>query len=168
MKLAITWEGVIVIAILIGICLFNLYRGTKNDAYIDSSSYPVDAANYILEEVDKGNLDLETMKMYNDYNYGSYLLFRGIPVFIDSRADLYSPEFNEGVSIFKDFLNISGISTYYEGKFKKYEITHVMTGAKSKLQMLLKRDKNYKELYRDDHFVLFERLSQSKNEVVNG
>lgn len=34
------------------------------------------------------------MKIYNEYNYGSYLLFRGIPVFVDSRADLYTPQFN--------------------------------------------------------------------------
>lgn len=148
--------------------MFNLYRGKKDDEYIDSSSYPVDAVNYILEEVDKGNLNLETMKTFNDYNYGSYLVFKGIPVFIDSRADLYSPEFNEGTNIFNDFLKISGITTYYENKFKEYGITHVMTGAKSKLQMLLKRDENYKELYRDDYFVFYERLTENPNEVVDG
>lgn len=37
------------------------------------------------------------MKLFNEYNYGSYLLYKGVPVFIDSRADLYAPEFNGNV-----------------------------------------------------------------------
>ena len=54
-----------------------------DDSFVDESSYPVQACDYILE-----NIDLENARFYNEYNYGSYMLFRGIPVFIDSRADL--------------------------------------------------------------------------------
>ena len=37
------------------------------------------------------------------------MLFRGIPVFIDSRADLYAPEFSgKAEDIFMDFINTSG------------------------------------------------------------
>lgn len=136
-----------------------MYYRKINDDYINSSSYPVEAADYILSEAEKGNIDLSTMKLYNDYNYGSYLLFRGIPVFIDSRADLYSPEFNEGVNVFKDYLDISGISTWYENKFEEYGITHAIMYSNSKLKMLLSKDENYKELYKDDHFIIYERLS---------
>ncbi len=158
-KLAVTWKGKIVTILLIVLCSYMLYIDKIDDPYINSASYPVAAADYILEEVEKGNLDLETMRLYNDYNYGSYLLFRGIPVFIDSRADLYSPEFNEGCNIFSDYLNISGIATYYEDAFDKYGITHIMSYANSKLTMLLSRDENYNKLYEDDYFVIYERLS---------
>lgn len=157
-KLVVTWKGYIIAIALTVICSFTMYHGKIDDKYINSSSYPVEAADYILSEVEKGNLDLSTMRLYNDYNYGSYLLFRGIPVFIDSRADLYSPEFNKGVKIFADYLDISGIATWYENKFEEYKITHVMTYSNSKLKMLLSRDENYKELYKDDHFILYERL----------
>ncbi len=63
------------------------------------------------------------------------MLYRGIPIFIDSRADLYAPEFNgtkmkrgkwEGRDIFSDYINVSNISTYYEDKMVKYDITHVL------------------------------------------
>ena len=60
-------------------------------SYIDETAYPVKACDYILNE---SGIDLSKARFYNEYNYGSYMLFRGIPVFIDSRADLYSPEFN--------------------------------------------------------------------------
>ena len=120
--------------------------------YIDDKSYAIQATQYIKE-----NLDLENIKLFNEYNYGSYLLFEGIPVFIDSRADLYTPEFNEK-DIFSDFLNIASLSTDYEEKFSEYGITHIINGKKTKLVMILAKDKNYKQIYSDDNFVIYERL----------
>ncbi len=137
-----------------------LYKPQAKDKFVNSASYPVDAATYILE-----NIDTKNMKLFNEYNYGSYLLFRGIPVFIDSRADLYAPEFNkgnneEGRDIFSDYINTSNISSYYESQFDKYDITHVIIGKKSKLNMFLSKDGNYKELYSDNYFVVYDRLSE--------
>ncbi len=152
-----------ILTILIGVLVsFMLYRGKINAPIVSQSSYPVAACDYILE-----NLDVENMRLFNEYNYGSYILYRGIPVFIDSRADLYTPEFNGtknedgeyvGRDIFSDYINISNISTYYETKFNQYDITHVLIKENSKLNMFLSRDnEHYKELYSDDNFVLYER-----------
>ena len=132
-----------------------------DDQFVNPSSYPVEAAEYI-----KQNLDVNSIRLYNEYNYGSYLLFQGIPVFIDSRADLYAPEFNgkkgkdgkyEGQDIFTDYINTSNISKYYEDTFEKYDITHVIIYKNSKLNMLLSRDDKYLELYSDKKFVIYER-----------
>ena len=153
-----------IITILLGILVsFMLYKGKIYNPIVNESSYPVQACDYILE-----NLDISNMRLFNEYNYGSYLLFREIPVFVDSRADLYTPEFNgtknedgeyEGRDIFSDYINISNISTYYENKFDKYDITHVLIKDNTKLNMFLSRDKeHYKELYSDDNFVLYERI----------
>ena len=153
-----------VITILLGILIsFTLYKGKINTPIISESTYPVEACNYILE-----NIDIEEMKIFNEYNYGSYMLYRGIPVFIDSRADLYTPEFNgtknsdgkyKGRNIFSDYLSISNISTYYENKFEEYDITHVLIRKNSRLNMFLSRDDNYNKLYSDDNFVLYQRNS---------
>ena len=149
--------------LLVILVSFVVYRPKISTKIVDESSYPVAASDYILS-----SLDLSTMKLYNEYNYGSYLLYRGIPVFIDSRADLYTPEFNgtknaegeyEGRDIFTDYINISGIATYYEDKFESYGITHVITKKNSKLNMFLSRDDNYKQLYTDKNYVIYERLS---------
>ena len=130
-----------------------------DDTYIDETAYPVVACDYILE-----NIDLGTARFYNEYNYGSYMLFRGIPVFIDSRADLYSPEFNGKVvdDIFMDFIDTSSIGMFYEDVFEKYDITHVITYDNSKMNMIITKthDPHYKELYKDDYFVIYERVSQ--------
>lgn len=157
MKLMNTLLGkIITIAIIVLMCLV-IVKPKINDKFVNKSKYPVEASTWILE-----NLDVNNIKLYNEYNYGSYLLFRGIPVFIDSRADLYAPEFNkgdneEGRDIFSDYINISSIGTYYETKFEKYGITHVIVVNNAKLNMFLSRDENYTQLYKDDNFVIYER-----------
>ncbi len=143
--------------ILIVLCSFVKIQDKKNDEYINKKSYPVEAANWILE-----NLDINNIKLFNEYNYGSYLLFRGIPVFIDSRADLYAPEFN-GLDndIFMDFINTSNISKYYGSTFEKYGITHVILYKDAKVSMLIdKADfEKYNKIYSDDNFVIYEVLN---------
>ncbi len=141
------------ICIVVAISI-NIYKPKIDDHFIDETSYPVDAATYILE-----NLDIDNIRLYNEYNYGSYLLFRGIPVFIDSRADLYTPEFNEGVTVFNDFLTLSGVNTDdIEELLDKYQITHLIMYDNSKLRTFIKQnEEKYTLLYEDDYFCIYER-----------
>ena len=53
------------------------------------------------------------MRLYNEYNYGSYLLFKDIPVFIDSRASLYTKQFNKlNYDILNDYNEINTTGKY--------------------------------------------------------
>lgn len=158
-KFVTTFVGKIIILIIVACLSLSYITPKKDNKFIDDKKYPVAAADWMLE-----NLDVKNIKLYNEYNYGSYLLFRGIPVFIDSRADLYAPEFNkkdgeEGRDIFSDYINISAIGTYYETKFEKYGITHVIVVNNAKLNLFLSRSDKYKQLYKDDSFVIYERES---------
>ena len=101
------------------------------------------------------------------------MLLHDVPVFIDSRCDLYTPEFNgtynkekkkyEGQDIFSDYINVVNISTWYENKFEDYKITHVICKVNSKLKMVLSKDDKYKELYKDSNFIIYER-TEGKSE----
>lgn len=161
LKLMVSTIGRVVTLVIVILLSFVIYKPKMDDKFVSESTYPVQASEWILE-----NLDVENIKLYNEYNYGSYLLFKGIPVFIDSRADLYAPEFNKTIdengnetsrNIFTDYMNISSIGTYYENKFEDYGITHAIVTKNAKLNMFLSRDENYKELYKDDYFVIYER-----------
>lgn len=149
---------IIALIVLMGLTSYSYIKPKLDDTYVSTKSYPVAACDYILE-----NIDLDSARFYNEYNFGSYMLFRGIPVFIDSRADLYAPEFsgNKDKDIFSDFINTSGISKIYEDTFEKYNITHILIFKNSKVNMIITKthDKNYKELYSDDNFVIYERLN---------
>ena len=163
-KFVTGWFGATVVICCFIILSTNIIKPHLRDEYIEVGSYPVEASDWILK-----NLDVENIKLYNEYNYGSYLLFRGIPVFIDSRCDLYSPEFNgtynkeekeyEGRDIFSDALNIAGVAVDYETKFEEYGVTHVILYENAKLAMILEDDPNYDLIYSDDNFVIFERLN---------
>lgn len=146
--------GVIIITIATLALSYYFAKDKFDDKYVDESIYPVQASDFILE-----NIDLETARFYNEYNYGSYLLYRGIPVFIDSRADLYAPEFSEKEEdIFSDFIDTSSIGKFYGDIFKKYDMTHVITYKNSKVNMIITKTEpeKYKELYKDEHFVIYE------------
>lgn len=155
-KAMTSWVGKIVTILVVILISLYFYRNKIYSKVVDDSTYPVAACDYIIE-----NLDTKTMRIYNEYNYGSYLLYRGIPVFIDSRAELYTPQFNgvAGRDIFSDYINISNISTYYEDKFESYGITHVIVKRNAKLNMFLSRDKKYKQLYVDKYYVIYERTN---------
>ena len=120
----------LLIMVLFCICI---YKEQAGDKFIDKNAYPVKAAQYIKE-----NLNLDEIRLYNEYNYGSYLIYQGIPVFIDSRADLYTPEFNgdDDKDVFSDFIKVSSISLYYEDVFEKYEITHLIIPKNAKMNLL--------------------------------
>lgn len=157
-----TIVGEALLILFIFLISYCVYKPNINSAYISESSYPVEACNWIKE-----NLDYKNIKIFNDYNYGSYMLFEDIPVFIDSRCDLYTPEFNgtynkekgkyEGKDIFSDYIDTSSLSKYYETTFKKYGITHVITKPNSKINMLVAKDSKYKKIYSDNSFVIYER-----------
>ena len=149
---------IIVIAVMLGFS-YHMGKDKIGNKIVDESAYPVQACDYILE-----NIDLGKAKFYNEYNYGSYMLFRGIPVFIDSRADLYAPEFSgKDDDIFSDFINTSNIGTFYEDTFDKYGITHVITYKNSKMNMIITKthDPKLKQLYSDKYFVIYERVNDN-------
>ena len=165
-----TWFGAVVIICPFIILSTNLYRPHIKDVYIDENAYPVAAAEWM-----KANLDVENMKLYNEYNYGSYLLLQDIPVFIDSRCDLYSPEFNgdldagiDGRDIFSDALNIPGLAVNYENMFEQYRVTHIILYENCKLGMVLLDDPDYKVLYSEGNFKIFERLSATNANDYEG
>ena len=152
--------GILIIVLLI---TFKSINTKTKQPYIDESLYPVQASQWIKE-----NLDYKKIKLFNEYNFGSYILYEDIPVFIDSRCDLYTPEFNgtynkntkkyNGKDIFSDFLNTSQIATWYEDVFKKYGVTHVIIGSNSKLSMLISKNPLYNKIYNDKNFVIYERV----------
>lgn len=159
-KFTVSVSGAVIVVSAFIIISVKMIKPKLSEEYVNESSYPVAAADWMLK-----NLDVKNIKLYNEYNYGSYLLFRGIPVFIDSRCDLYTPEFNgnekegiEGRDIFLDAINIAGIGVNYKSKFKEYGVTHIILYENSKLAMILEGDNDYKVLYNEGNFKIFERI----------
>ena len=125
--------------------------------YIDKKSYPVEMSDFILQYFEENNIDKNNIRLYNEYNYGSYLLYREIPVFIDSRCDLYAPEYNGGRDIFMDFMKSSNLDVWFEEIFEKYKINYVILYKNSKMNMIIQNSnlEGYELLKEDDNFVFY-------------
>ena len=148
---------IIMFLIVSTFCYFMLVN-QANKNFINKKLYPVDAVKYIKE-----NINIDEARIFDDYNFGSYLILNNIPVFIDSRADLYTQQFSGfDYDIFDDYEYIAG---NYQKKFEDYGITHVLTYKDDKdnpLYNLIKHDTNYKLLYKDKYFVLYKKLGKAQ------
>ena len=147
--------GKIIIYSIFSVFMVLSLKDAQDVEIVSNKSYPIEATKFVKE-----NLDVNEIKLFNEYNFGSYLLFEDVPVFIDSRADVYDPQFNGWEDdIFRDFINLTGACSNYEEKFEHYGITHLMIYKNSTLNKVLKLDSNYNELYKDDNFIIYERIS---------
>lgn len=122
------------------------------DELIPKRDYPVELSEYILE-----NVDLENMRIYNHFNYGSYLEYKGIKAFIDSRSGMFCEEFNPGCTILEDWYAVDNGDKDYSEIFEKYDITHVVSKKFDTLANKLEEDENYDLIYSDKYWVLYER-----------
>lgn len=154
--------SIIIISILVITISIFQFKPKMNDKYVNEDSYPVQAATWIKE-----NLNIKEIKLYNEYNYGSYLIYQGIPVFIDSRCDLYMPEFNKDTYVFKDFLNINNMNLKdVEKKIEEYGFTHLILTSNAKFKIYLDdHPEKYKVIYpvddiKDENFTIYERISK--------
>ena len=105
-------------------------------------------------------LDLNEIKLYNDYDFGSYLIYRNIPVYIDSRSDLYTKPFNGKRDIFDECMDIT---TNYGRVFKKYNVTHILIYKNTYLNQILAVSSNYELVHKDGYFMLYKYLGNEES-----
>ncbi len=115
-----------------------------NDETI-AERYPVYAVDYLeqTEQADK--------RIYNSYNWGGYLIWRGIPVFVDGRADVYGDEFLHNYRLTYD------LTDRWQEPLDQYGVQLVLMESGSPLANLLEASSAWQLSYRDDVAVIFSR-----------
>jgi hypothetical protein len=93
-----------------------------------------------------------TYKMFNDYNWGGYLIYHlpDYPVFVDGRTDLY------GEAILDDYLSIMRADTSWDKLLLDYDLDILLIQEDSYLSRSAIQD-NWTVLYRDDVAVLLKK-----------
>jgi hypothetical protein len=134
--------------ILFGLLIFMLYFGiieySKNEV-IDETS-PIKAIQYIKES--------KITRIYNNYNFGGFLIFNDIPTMIDGRADLFTPKFNN-TNLFKEYADVSKLKIDYMEFFNKYKIKNVFVYKSEPLSFVLNKDKSFNKIYDDESFCIY-------------
>ena len=92
-------------------------------------------------------------RVFNDYNFGGYLIFNGIKTFIDGRTELY----------FGGFLDktwdaeLAGSDAAFLALLDEYRVTWALLTKTSLGADKLRRSAQWKEIFKDDVSVLFVR-----------
>lgn len=139
--------GCTTIVIVIGLSSNMVTR--IREKYVNEKKYPVGAVNFIKE-----NLDYKNLRIYNSFNYGSYLELSGIPAFVDSRSEIFTEEFNN-VTILKDWLETSRGNVNYNDTFEKYKIDYAIVEDKEIINTYISTDENYEKVFDDETFSIY-------------
>lgn len=99
--------------------------------------YPVTAVAYLQES------GLAEKQGFNAYNWGGYLIWHGIPVYIDGRADVYGDDF----MLF--YLQAYKASATWEEPLTAYPLDYVLMELGQPLNNLLTLSPEWEEVYRD-------------------
>lgn len=90
-------------------------------------------------------------RLYNYYDYGGYLIYRDIFVFIDGRADLYS-KYN-----YQDYYNLSLLRGPYDRILEKYEFDYFLLNKGYPLAYYLSINGDYELLLEKENTVLYKK-----------
>ena len=142
---------IISISFIIILFSINNFSSRLSEDYVSTKEYPVDAVIFIKE-----NIDINSMRLYNHFNNGSYLEFCGIPVFIDSRAEIYLSSFNN-TNILADWNNSKNLRDY-EKIFDKYAITHALIENESPMIDYISFNEKWEKIYQDDSFSIYRKV----------
>lgn len=133
--------------VLLGVISLRIYTVAANQAKIEQTRFPTQAASLIQSQNLAPNL-------YNSYAWGGYLIWRLYPqyrVFIDGRADVYGDAFIE------DFLRIYRAEPGWDEQLYARDVRLVLIEPDSPLAHALANNSIWKQLYTDDHTALFQR-----------
>lgn len=96
---------------------------------------------------------LQNKAVFNDYPFGGYLIYEGIPVFIDGRADMY------GAAFLKDYFD--AIDPNHVQKFSNYLDSHqvawTLLPPNNYLVDYLSTQPGWKKIYADKYSVIHQR-----------
>lgn len=91
-------------------------------------------------------------RIFNLYDWGGYLIFNGVPVFIDGRADMYGDDF------FRNYLRIQNREPGWQELLKEQKIEIVLFPFDAALSESLKSSSEWKVIYSDEISIIFERV----------
>jgi hypothetical protein len=94
-------------------------------------------------------------RVLNDLQFGGYLIWRQMPVFIDGRAELYGETFGMAMARAVQLKDVNG----FLGLLESHEIDAVMLDPTTPASKLLDHIEGWQRLYADDRVVVHVRAA---------
>lgn len=113
--------------------------------------------NKMQADVDQSNVEL---KLYNGFNVGGYLEFKGYTTYIDARADSFVKEANHEYDYLTEYMKLSDGKKNYKKVFKKYGFNYAIIDRSSEkpIYINLMNDGDYKLIYKNKYYAAFKKV----------
>jgi hypothetical protein len=112
---------------------------------VEARRYPLAALEYIDAQ------GLSEKRMYNTYNWGGYLLWRGYKVYIDGRADVYMDAFMD------EYVLAYQLRGDWRRPLNRFDVEYILIESGASFESLLQVSDEWKRVYRDKQAVIFIR-----------
>lgn len=146
-------------------CIFinfgaDIVSTVKNNA-ADAETVEIDAAMEIAEK-DAAQNNTEIV-LFNGFNSGGYLEFKGYKTYIDARADSFVVEANNDYDYLTEYESFVNGRIYYKTVIDKYGFTYLLVDNYSEkpLNTSLSRDSEYTVLYEGELYTLYKTEKSS-------
>lgn len=116
------------------------------------------------EALDAINTDAEKygteIVLYNGFNSGAYLEFKGYTTYIDPRADSFVIEANNDFDYLTEYFDLKNGKIYYKDVVEKYGFTYfiVESPGENTFKTNLSNDDDYKIIYEDKKITAFKKV----------
>jgi hypothetical protein len=135
--------------VVLVLALFGAFIWTANTLINNGEEialrFPVTAVDYLEES------GLAQQRGYNSYNWGGYLIWRGVPVFVDGRADVYGDDF-----LFY-YRRTFELQESWQEPLDDFDVDYVIMERGSPLTVVLDSTDGWQEVYHDDLARIFVR-----------
>ena len=92
-------------------------------------------------------------RVFNTYHWGGYLIWRGHPVFIDGRAEVYGDE------VLNEYMKAQGVDKDWEEPFQRYGVDVALIQSDSSLAVVMRESERWRAVYEDDLATVLIRAS---------
>ncbi len=143
-SIVINWILLLIMALVAAVWIASKIQ--TNEQAI-ATRFPVAAVDYLeTSGLDQGH-------GYNSYNWGGYMIWRGLPVFVDGRADVYGDDF-----LF-NYRRTFDLTDRWRLPLDEYNVAFVLIEQASPLANLLEASSDWEQAYSDDVASLYLRVA---------
>lgn len=135
--------------LLLAICLlagglwaFDIIAGQDE---VVQERFPVAAVDFLEAQ------GLSEGRGFNDYGWGGYLIWRGIPVYVDGRADVYGDDF-----LFF-YQQAALVQEGWREPLQQYDVNYALLHKEARLGVMLQEVGGWREVYADELARIFVR-----------
>jgi len=130
-----------------GFVLMTCLRLSMPTQLADSQTKPVTALQHVPAA-------LAAQPVFNDYDYGGYLIFKGVHPFIDGRSDMYGDDF------FGRYLRIAaGDQRLFDQAVRRYGVRWTILSPHAAANLRLDSRRGWRRLYADKYAVVHVRTA---------